>query len=240
MPRKTKTTAKKHTTIPPTAKAPAAKATAAVESPKSAPAAVSPVAANVAPKVVKDPTPVAAASEVHATKPIGKPHDAAALQPVLAALRDLDADIAREAASSLGLLGDAAAVEPLIEVVANANGYFHSVVRSAAAVSLGQLKDPRAIDALLNAVHDPIADSSSEAIHALGALGDRRAVSTLVEVTRNRSGYFVNSVRRAAVLSLIKLGGEEAQSELRLVSEDLGEDPVIRNEATAAVTVNQG
>jgi HEAT repeat protein len=58
----------------------------------------------------------------------------------------------------------------------------------------------------------------------------------LIEVIRNRNGFFVNSVRRAAVLGLIKLGGEEAQAELRFVSSDGWEDSVIREEATAALS----
>ena len=234
------TTMKKYTTIPPSVKAAATKATVVAKPLISPTAAATPVVADNTSTVVKDLTPVAATAKTDAPTAVCKSHDVSAVKPLLAALHDLDADTARQAASSLGLLGDAAAVEPLIEIVTNANGYFHSVVRSAAAASLGQLKDLRAVDALLNAVHDPIADSSSEAIHALAALGDRRAVSTLIEVVRNRSGFFVNSVRRAAVLSLIKLGGEEAQSELRWVSNDSWEDSVIRSEATAAITVDQG
>jgi HEAT repeat protein len=157
------------------------------------------------------------------------------VQPLLVALRDLDADVAREAATSLGQLGDALAVEPLIAVLKNSNHYFHSVVRSAAAVSLGQLKDRRAVDALLNAVNDPIADPSTEAIRALVALGDPRTINALVEVVRNSSSFFAGSVRRAAVLGLIKLGGDTALTELRRVAADVNEDSVIREEATAAV-----
>ena len=162
--------------------------------------------------------------------------DHAAVKRALAGLRDVDADTARDAATSLGQLGDTSVVEQLIEVVGNANGYFHSVVRAAAASSLGQLKDRRAIDALLAAVHDPIAEPSIEAIRALAALGDPRAVSALVEVVRNRSGFFVTSVRRAAVLGLIKLGGTEAEAEIRVTAANQWEDSVIRDEASAAIS----
>ncbi len=42
--------------------------------------------------------------------------------------------------------------------------------------------------------------------------------------------------RRAAVLGLIKLGGPEAQAEIRIVSANAGEDWVIREEATSAIS----
>jgi HEAT repeat protein len=135
----------------------------------------------------------------------------------------------------LGATGNAAAVEPLIEIVSNTNGYYHSVVRSAAAVSLGQLKDLRSVDALLNAVNDPISDPSTEAIRALTVLADPRAIGAFVEVVRNSNGFFANSVRRAAVLGLAKLGGDVAKAELRLVAADESEDSVIRQEAGEAI-----
>jgi HEAT repeat protein len=239
MPRKNKTskkttTEKKYTTVPPVAKTAAKPVVVAIPAKTETPA-VAPVVVAVAPKVLKELSSDSATQRADAATAIGKSNDVSAVKPLLAALHDLDADVAREAATALGLLGDASAVEPLIEIITNANGYFHSVVRSAAAASLALLKDQRAVDSLLNAVYDPIADSSSEAIRALANLGDRRAVSALIEVVRNRSGFFVNSVRRAAVLGLIKLGGEEAQSELRWVSGDGFEDSVIREEATAAI-----
>jgi HEAT repeat protein len=177
---------------------------------------------------------VATAPVAEALKPVATA-TAVAIEPIIVALHDLDADIAREAATSLGLLGDVKAVEPLLEVLNNSNGYFHSVVRCAAATSLAQLKDRRAVEPLLNAVHDPIAEASCEAIRALATLADPRAVAALVEVVRNSNGYFVNSVRRAAVLGLAKLGGETAIAELTRVSADHAEDHVIREEATAAI-----
>jgi HEAT repeat protein len=229
------TTEKKHTAVPPAAKAGKTKPGVGAVPISAEIPAVAPVVATVARQVLKELTSESAAERADAASSIGRSNDVSAVKPLLVALKDLDADVAREAATSLGLLGDVSAVEPLIEIVTNADGYFHSVVRSAAAASLGLLKDPRAVDALLNAVHDPIADSSSEAIRALAELGDRRAVGALIEVVQNRSGFFVNSVRRAAVLGLIKLGGEEAQAELLRVSSDGWEDSVIREEATAAI-----
>jgi HEAT repeat protein len=213
MPRKTNkaskatSSEKKHSAVPP-------KATASVAKPQQ-------------PVVAVVPTPVVA---------VVPTIDYAAVQRAIAGLRDVDADTARDAATSLGLLGDTSVVEQLIEVVRNSNGYFHSVVRAAGASSLGQLKDRRAVEALLAAVNDPIAEPSIEAIRALAALSDPRAVSTLIEVVRNRNGFFVTSVRRAAVLGLIKLGGAEAEAEIRVTAANEWEDSVIREEATAAIS----
>jgi HEAT repeat protein len=178
---------------------------------------------------------VAKAAPVAAIVAPVAPAPAVDIKSLTKALHDIDADVAREAATALGTSGNAAAVEPLIEVVRNSNGYFHSVVRSAAAASLGQLKDRRAIEALLHAVHDPITDPSTEAIRALTALADPRAIAALVEVVRNTNGFFAGSVRRAAVLGLAKLGGETAIAELKRVAAADQEDTVIRQEAATAV-----
>jgi HEAT repeat protein len=164
-----------------------------------------------------------------------KPAVVADLKPLLAGLQDLDADVAREAATALGNSGNPAAVEPLIEIVQNTNGYFHSVVRSAAAAGLANLKDRRAVEALLTAVNDPITDPSTEAIRALAKLADPRAIAALVAVVRNETGFYAGSVRRAAVLGLTQLGGEVAKATLREVAANEAEDTVIRDEAIEAI-----
>jgi HEAT repeat protein len=166
---------------------------------------------------------------------IGRSGDRHGVPALIAALRDGDADVAREAATALGILGDRSAVDALVEVLADTNGYYHAVVRAAAASSLGQLKDTRAVEALLVALTDPIAEPSVEAIRALAELNDRRAISALIDVVRNRSGFFVATVRRAAVLALVHFGGPEAIEQLRFVASDEWEDGVIRDEAQAAV-----
>jgi HEAT repeat protein len=147
-------------------------------------------------------------------------------------LRHSDADAARDAATSLGALGDANAVEPLIQVLSNRDGYYHAVVRAAAAVSLGQLGDGRAVEPLINAIQDSLAEPSAEAIRALGAIGDSRAVNPLIDVIRNPNGFFSPTARRAAVGALSRLQFDErAAAELLTVSTNPWEDPVIRQAA---------
>jgi HEAT repeat protein len=160
--------------------------------------------------------------------------DVAAVPALITTLRDGDADVGREAAASLGCLGDAAAVEPLIAVVHNRDGFFHSVVRAAASNSLGKLSDRRAVVPLLNAIEDPIAEVSAEAIRALGSLPDPRSIPALLEVVRNEHGFFVGTTRRAAILGLARIGGEQAICELRFVASNQWEDAVIRTTAIEA------
>ncbi len=131
------------------------------------------------------------ARRASAATELGRLADVAAAPALIAALRDVDADVAREAATSLGLLGSAAAIDPLIDVLDNRHGYFHSVVRVAATHSLGQLRDQRAVVPLLNAIKDPIAEASAEAIRALASLSDPRIVPAFLEVIRDEHGYFL-------------------------------------------------
>jgi HEAT repeat protein len=165
---------------------------------------------------------------------LGRMADVAAVPALIAALGDADADVAREAAVSLGLLRNAAAVEPLIAVVNNRDGYYHSVARIAATHSLGQLGDLRAVVPLLNAIRDPIAEASAEAIRALASLPDPRTIPGLLEVVRNEHGFFLATTRRAAILGLARVGGKQAACELRFVAANQWEDAVVRDAAIEA------
>lgn len=221
----TKTSEKKHTSIPrtPPLREAAAKPAGA------AAAEVSAAAVLERPATVSAPT-LTAAAEVPAARP------AVDVAELIAALRGSSADSAREAAEALGAAGNRTAVEPLAAVVANVDGYYHSVVRAAAAASLGRLGDNRAIPALTAGVRDPMAEASAEAVRALAALGDQAAVAPLVDVVRNADGYFLPVVRRAAVIGLAKLGGPAAAAVLKSVGEDDREDPVVRQAALARAT----
>src|SRR5271170_787089 len=133
---------------------------------------------------------------------VQSPATSSAAAALIASLRHTDADVARDAATSLGALGDSTAVEPLIQVLNNFDGYYHAVVRAAAAASLGKLGDRRAVEPLLDAINDSLAEPSAEAIRALAAIGDSRAVGPLVDAVRNPTGFFSPIARRAAVVAL--------------------------------------
>jgi HEAT repeat protein len=186
------------------------------------------------PSLLQDLASPDSARRAAAAGALGKTKDAAAVPALITALGDADADVAREAATSLGFLGNPAAVEPLIAILNNHDGYFHSVVRVAATHSLGQLRDPRAVVSLLNAVHDPIAEASTEAIRALAVLPDPRGLPALLEVVRNEHNFFLATTRRAAILGLAKIGGEQAACELRFVAANQWEDAGVRAAAIEA------
>jgi HEAT repeat protein len=171
---------------------------------------------------------------VAAAGALGRLADGAAALPLITALNDSDADVAREAAASLGLLRNEAAVEPLITVVNNFDGYFHSVVRIAAIHSLGRLGDQRALVPLLNAIRDPVAEASAEAIRAVALLPDPRGLPALLGVVRNEQGFFLVSTRLAAILGLAQIGGQQADCELRFVASNQWEDAVVRAAAIEA------
>jgi HEAT repeat protein len=170
-----------------------------------------------------------------AARALGRLKNRAAAAPLIAALSDPDADVANAAAHGLGVLGDPSAVEPLIVVLNNADGYFHEVVRTAGIASLGQLRDPRAVEPLQNAINDSMAETSAEAIHALAMLGDARGVASLLAVIRNADGFFLPTARRAAVVALAKLGGPQADCELKFVATNEFEDPAIRDAAIGVI-----
>ena len=190
---------------------------------------VPPVEAPAADLIEARPAALATASAETPDLPAALSVDVANL---IAGLRNPSADAACEAAAALGLAGDRSAVGPLAAVVENVDGYYHSVVRAAAAASLGQLRDPAAVPALIAGLRDPMAEASAEAVRALAALGDARAIAPLVAVVRNADGFFLPVVRRAAVLALVHLGGPEAVAMLRAVAANPHEDPSVRQAAT--------
>jgi len=226
-----KKTTDRHTAVPPKAAEPKVTASTptAAKSAASAPA-TSPATAQASAKTTaSQPT---ATSTVAATgqTTVQSPEIAAAIS----ALRDGNADTAREAAITLGNLKAETAVDELMLAVRNDDNFYHSVVRAAAAESLGRIGNRRAVSALVRGIDDSMAEASAEAVRALATLGDPSAVAPLINVVRNRDGYYLPIVRRAAVLALAKLGGTEATAELATVAGNSHEDPVVRQAASSS------
>lgn len=203
-------------------------AAAAVTATPAAAAPAVAVAAIPAAHVAVKPAVSAAALAAVATTP-------APMAQGLINLRDLNADVAREAAIELGSTRQAGAVEALSAAVRNENNYFHPVVRAAAAESLGRLGDTHAVDALIVATSDSMAEASAEAVRALATLGDKRAVPVLVEIVRNPNGYYLPIVRRAAMTALAKLDKTRATQELTIIAARSNEDPVLRQTASELI-----
>lgn len=97
-----------------------------------------------------------------------------ALEPVPSAgpalirlLEDVDIDVVRQAAHTLGQRREAAAVEPLLATLQRPNSF----IQRWAAAALGQIGDPRARDALLPLAESPTLLVSMAAREALQRLG---------------------------------------------------------------------
>ena len=82
----------------------------------------------------------------------------------------------------------------------------------------GARRSDEELRALVERAAPELAEASAEAVRALAAIGDAKAVSTLVEAVENRHGFFLPVVRRAAVLALVKLGGPEAAAAVSAVA----------------------
>ncbi len=138
------------------------------------------------------------------TKP--PPHKSSRVEKHLKALRNRAAGKRRQAALTLGKLGDARAVGPLIHALQDqAFG-----VRSCAALSLGLLGDQRAVEPLIKALKDFDYTVREQVALALGLLGDFRAVTPLKNALQDSS----QTVRNRVVLALQMLGKYQDQMEL--------------------------
>ena len=111
----------------------------------------------------------------------------------LAALKDKDPKVRREAADALGRLRDKAATEPLVASLKDDD----RGVRWSAAEALGAIGDTRAIEPLIAALSDQddwVRDGVAE---ALGRVGDQRAVGPLRAALKRKDGGVSGSVASA-------------------------------------------
>ena len=170
-----------------------------------------------------------AGSAAHALVALGDPRG---FEPLVAALREGDANLGMCAADALGELKDPRAVGPLMETfrrsyppglhssAANALAKLGPAacaplvsalkdwdwrVRISAAEALGKLGDKRAVQPLLAALKDERSDVRAQAAMALGKLRDPQAFDALVAATR--SDYVVQC---GAVTALGDLGDPRA------------------------------
>ena len=141
-----------------------------------------------------------------AARELGKLRRDRAIQPLVGALAE--AEVARAAADALLAFGSKA-VGPLIDSLRQGNG----VAREAAASALGELRDPRAVEALIHAMqNDDVYSVRTAAATALGNLKDGRAIWVLVqtlqlrdETTPDRQAA-LSQLRQAAQLAMRKIG----------------------------------
>ncbi len=138
-----------------------------------------------------------------------------AVLPVLVAeLASPTLERARRAAQLLGDMQHPRAVESLSAALRNAE---NSGIRPKVARALVHIGSEQAIDALIEALQDD-SDRSELAARCLGETCEPRARVALIEAIDESSGR-PESVRREAIRSLGKMGGEEALASLRSLLE---------------------
>ena len=155
----------------------------------------------------------------------------------------------RAAAEALGRLGDARAVEPLIQAL----GDKRAEVRRAAGQALASLGQPvwegrvrgdcgdydrlgdsgdaRAVEPLIRALRDEEKDARSKAAAALGRLGDGRAVEPLIQALKDEDEL----VRNVAATYLGTIGDTRALEPLREALND--KDTNVRESAQRAFNI---
>src|SRR5437867_2911287 len=98
-----------------------------------------------------------------------------------------------------------------------APGYPETVVRRQAALALGRIGDPAAVDLLVAALSDSGAAVRAAAAFALGLVKDARAVEPLLTLVRAVPAAEQGLPQAEAVTALAKIGGDAGARALRLL-----------------------
>lgn len=122
------------------------------------------------------------------------------VKQVLTELRDVNKEKRRTAVMKLGMIGGEVAVRTLIMIVQNSHEDL--IVRGRAALMLGKLGDPLAVEPLIAALDAPGFQTPLYAVQSLGKLGDPRAIEPLRRMLKTDHDKF----REAAQEALEKLG----------------------------------
>ncbi|MCC6488120.1 MAG: HEAT repeat domain-containing protein [Candidatus Hydrogenedentes bacterium] len=115
------------------------------------------------------------------------------VDPLIAALKGADAQLALNIANVLGATRAPQAVDALIPLL----GHVEASVRASAAEALGKIKDPRAVDPLLALLSETEPSIREYAVIALGEIGDVRAAPALRPFLTEDKGVSTAPVAKA-------------------------------------------
>ncbi len=134
--------------------------------------------------------------------------DPIVIKQLLVELRDVNKEKRRTAVMKLGMAGGDQAIRALMQAVQN--DYEDLIVRGRAALMLGKLGDPRAVEPLIRALGAPGHQTPLHAAEALGKIGDPRAIEPLLMLAANGR----DKTREVALQALGKLGYDESTEPL--------------------------
>ena len=113
-----------------------------------------------------------------------------------------------EAAAGVLQAEDARRFDPI--VFANAARHASPLVRSLAALGMGRIGDPAALELLLELVRDPDSTVTRDAAFALGLLRDPGALPTLRDLVVTVQPDLQHETHAEAMTAVLKIGGPEA------------------------------
>ncbi len=144
-------------------------------------------------------------TRIKSVQALANHRDREAVEALVASLRDRSVEVAVEAARALALIGGSSARQTLLDVLENADGYYHSLSRAAAVHGLGALLSAGERAPLERALRDLDAEVSIAAISALIASAGAEAVAPLARVIENADGFYLPVTRLAAARGLERL-----------------------------------
>ncbi|UCC96106.1 MAG: HEAT repeat domain-containing protein, partial [Candidatus Omnitrophota bacterium] len=109
--------------------------------------------------------------------------------------------VQRGAIWALGEIKDSRAVKPLCLLLADDRTGFY--IREFVAVTLGKIKDPSAVEALITALTDESYDVRSAAAKSLGKIEDPRAIEALITALADDS-YLVSDSAYASLKKITR------------------------------------
>ena len=133
------------------------------------------------------------------------------VDPLIEALSDREGTVRKFAASLLGELGDARAIEPLGMALYD----LHHEVGEAAAESLARFGGA-SFEVLKEALAHPEAGIREHAVAALGKIQDARVAPALIELLRDPDRI----VQKQTILALSRLQDSRAESALKEIAND--------------------
>lgn len=148
---------------------------------------------------------------------LGQAKNPRAIQPLIAALADLDKSVREQAMLALSTIGKAA-IEPLAEAMKQPRWE----TRYRAAEALGKIADEKAVQPLIHGLRDNRDHVRYMAAKGLRELRDSDAVEPLINLLKDENVY----VRLMAVQALGAMGGRKVKSALNRAVESEQDEKV--------------